>query len=160
MSTEDLVEKCLKRYVDGGIVPGEWIVYVLKSNIKNATYVGATNNCNRRLRQHNGILKNGGAKATTRYRPWRPIFIIKGFQDNHQALSFEWSLKHQRRVGCKKGGVEWRRKCLETLLNRPRWTSKSPESKDIPLQVFHFLDNTAFEEIPKHITVTNLPLFV
>ena len=41
-----------------------YIIYLLINTNNNRTYVGITNNPNRRLRQHNGELK-GGAKYTT-----------------------------------------------------------------------------------------------
>ena len=40
-----------------------YIVYLLKNSCNNFTYLGITNNSNRRIRQHNGIIK-GGAKYT------------------------------------------------------------------------------------------------
>jgi len=58
------------------------------------TYIGATIDKDRRINQHNGILV-GGAKATSK-RPgeWYRVCYVKGFQDSHQALSFEWHWKH------------------------------------------------------------------
>jgi predicted GIY-YIG superfamily endonuclease len=58
------------------------------------TYIGATLNPERRLRQHNGILV-GGAKATGR-RPgdWYRVCRITQFASFRAALSFEWHWKH------------------------------------------------------------------
>ena len=42
----------------------EWFVYLLENSFNNKTYLGITNNMDRRIKQHNGILK-GGAKYTT-----------------------------------------------------------------------------------------------
>lgn len=71
-------------------------VYVIKGEYKGKirTYVGCTNNLSRRLRQHNGFIK-GGAKHTTRARPWTLIAHIKGFSTYREALSFEWYLAHR-----------------------------------------------------------------
>lgn len=67
--------------------------YLLESEISNPTYVGFTVNPKRRIRQHNGELA-GGAKATTKCRPYRMICHISGFKTKRHALQFEWALKH------------------------------------------------------------------
>ncbi len=72
-----------------------WVVYCLATTKEPVcTYIGATVDRDRRLEQHNGILK-GGARATGR-RPgeWYRVCYVSGFIDNHQALSFEWHWKH------------------------------------------------------------------
>lgn len=67
--------------------------YVLKSQVRNILYIGYTCDFQRRLKQHNGVLA-GGAKKTSRWRPWDPIFLIYGFEDKNQALRFEYRLQH------------------------------------------------------------------
>lgn len=47
-----------------------YIVYALKSNIKNYIYVGMTNNLERRFGQHN----NGQVQSTKHYLPFNIIF--------------------------------------------------------------------------------------
>ena len=72
-----------------------WVVYCLATTSEPIhTYIGATIDRDRRLEQHNGILK-GGAKCTSK-RPgqWYRVCFVQGFADNHQALSFEWHWKH------------------------------------------------------------------
>ena len=68
-------------------------VYVLKSLTTNRAYVGYTVDFQRRLRQHNGEIA-GGAKKTSKDKPWTPVCIISGFTDNHCALRFEFRLQH------------------------------------------------------------------
>jgi len=47
-----------------------WLVYVLVSESGCGTYVGITTELERRLEQHNGAAP-GGARTTTRGRPWK-----------------------------------------------------------------------------------------
>ncbi len=66
--------------------------------MSNKTYVGYTNNPERRIRQHNGLIK-GGAKYTTRQHKseWKYLAIIASPEFTHQtALSFEWYVKHSK----------------------------------------------------------------
>ncbi|AYV76304.1 MAG: GIY-YIG nuclease [Terrestrivirus sp.] len=70
--------------------------YILRSVnplYPNNTYVGMTVNPTRRLRQHNGELV-GGAKATKTRQPYEMYCIISGFPTLHDALSYEWHIKH------------------------------------------------------------------
>jgi len=68
-------------------------IIVSKSH-NNYTYVGTTNNLEKRLDQHNGKLK-GGAKATKKYDDWEYYKIIE-FNDNKNAMRFEWYMKHYK----------------------------------------------------------------
>ena len=77
----------------------EWFVYCLATVEEPVnTYIGATVDVDRRLSQHNGE-KSGGAKATgvrggdVKGGEWYRVCYVQGFQDNHQALSFEWHWK-------------------------------------------------------------------
>jgi len=82
-----------------------------------ATYVGATVDPDRRLQQHQGILK-GGAKATAmrvaKGETWKRHCYLGPFE-KIEALRFEWRWKWLSR---KKSGnpVEKREKALEQLL--------------------------------------------
>ena len=74
-----------------------WYVYLLLNEANTRTYVGATINPDRRLRQHNKELV-GGAKATAGDH-WTRICLVKGFPDERAALQFEWTWKHLGRKG-------------------------------------------------------------
>ena len=50
-----------------------YCVYILKSEIKEKTYVGFTNNLERRIKEHN----SGKSKFTSKYIPWRVIYKEK-----------------------------------------------------------------------------------
>ena len=72
------------------------------------TYIGFTTHPQRRIRQHNGILKAGGARRTKRSgRPWTFVCVIHGFEDKITALQFEWAWQNVNKskafreaVGC------------------------------------------------------------
>jgi structure-specific endonuclease subunit SLX1 len=72
-----------------------WLCYIIYDTIGcRHTYVGATTNFVRRLRQHNGEIV-GGANGTHVARgDWRCICLITGFQSRGQTLQFEWAVKH------------------------------------------------------------------
>ena len=72
-----------------------WHCYFLFST-NGQTYIGATVDPDRRLRQHNGELV-GGARATTMRvgegQVWRRACLVSGFPDQRAALQFEWRWK-------------------------------------------------------------------
>ena len=74
-------------------------VYLLVSS-DNATYVGATVDIERRLRQHNKEIK-GGAHATgakvNKGETWERACHVAGFPDWQAALQFEWRWKQLSR---------------------------------------------------------------
>jgi structure-specific endonuclease subunit SLX1 len=91
----------------------DWYVYCLVSTDGKATYVGATVDPQRRLRQHNQELV-GGARATKRKDHW-DFYCYCGPFEKIRALQFEWRWKHLAR---KASGtpLERREKALEQLL--------------------------------------------
>ena len=72
-----------------------YFVYMLRSITKNKkkTYVGYTNNLQKRLIKHNS---NKGAKSTRGYK-WKIIFSKK-FLSKKQAMSYEYKLKKDRKM--------------------------------------------------------------
>ena len=103
-------------------------VYLLESS-DNATYVGATIDVNRRLRQHNKEIK-GGAHATgvkvDKGEIWHRVCYVKGFPDWTAALQFEWRWKQlSRKLPMKMLPIERRKLALEQLLALERPTTKA-----------------------------------
>jgi predicted GIY-YIG superfamily endonuclease len=90
-------------------------VYLLMSD--HHTYIGATCDPDRRLRQHNGVLK-GGARAT-RGKVWTRILYVSGFPTWSEALKFEWKWKRCGR------GINGRVRGLATLLSSGKSTASS-----------------------------------
>ncbi len=114
------------------------IVYVIRAQYKGRirTYIGYTNNFARRIRQHNGEI-SGGAKRTSKARPWELLFYTYGFKTHHEALSFEWYLGHRvipgmrrkkkSRAKCKQM-VSVNLRVKDTQLLIKKWEEKYPET--------------------------------
>ena len=103
-------------------------VYLLVSTSGN-TYVGATVDLNRRLRQPNKEIK-GGAHATgvkvAQGETWTRALHVSGFPDWQAALQFEWRFKHlSRKYPLKMNPLERRISALKDLLALERPTSKA-----------------------------------
>ncbi len=72
-------------------------VYLLATHDGKKTYVGATMDLDRRLRQHNGEIK-GGAHATSLVPAgWYRVCHVEGFPTWRSALQFEWRWKQLTR---------------------------------------------------------------
>ncbi len=103
-------------------------VYLLLSS-DNATYVGATIDLNRRLRQHNKEIK-GGAHATSskveKGENWVRACHVSGFPDWSSALQFEWRWKQlSRKLPQNMYPLERRMQALKQLLSLERPTTKA-----------------------------------
>lgn len=110
-------------------------VYLLVST-KGNTYVGATVDLNRRLRQHNKEIK-GGAHATgikvTQGETWVRAAHVSGFPDWQAALQFEWRWKHlSRKLSINMIPLERRIMALKMLLELPQSTSKAKPYSEWP----------------------------
>ena len=108
-------------------------VYLLVSTNGN-TYVGATVDLNRRLRQHNKEIK-GGAHATgikvAKGETWVRAAHVSGFPDWQAALQFEWRWKQlSRKYSLQIKPLERRLNALKELLSLERSTSKATPFKE------------------------------
>lgn len=92
----------------------EYYCYMLVNDGPN-TYIGITNDINKRIQQHNGLLR-GGAKYTRRANIWRYHMII-GMFTKGDALRFEWRWK-------KGSGLEGRSGRAQELLKMDEWNNK------------------------------------
>lgn len=108
-----------------------WHVYLLLNDAGTRTYVGATVDPDRRLRQHNREIV-GGARATAGDH-WRRVCLISGFPDERAALQLEWMWKHLTRKGGRAGDpVERRRAALAAMLASGRSSSGSTPFAEWP----------------------------
>jgi predicted GIY-YIG superfamily endonuclease len=103
-------------------------VYLLVSS-DGSTYVGATVDLERRLRQHNKEIK-GGAFATgskvNKGEIWTRAAHVSGFPDWQAALQFEWRWKQlSRKLPTQMLPLERRLKALKQLISLDRPTSKA-----------------------------------
>ena len=112
-------------------------VYLLLSS-DNSTYVGATVDLDRRLRQHNKEIK-GGATATgvkvAKGETWIRAAHVKGFPDWQAALQFEWRWKQISRkiaTNYKMKPLEKRMHALKQLINLERPTTKAKAYSEWP----------------------------
>lgn len=97
-----------------------YIVYFLINNSHNKTYIGITNNHERRIRQHNGEI-SGGARYTTAnkgtgewiYYGW--IVSKNNNFEKRRALSIEKKIKIRSRQ-CNGSSIEKRILAIDSLL--------------------------------------------
>lgn len=106
----------------------ESYVYLLVSS-DNSTYIGATVDLNRRLRQHNKEI-GGGAHATgikvSRGQIWTRAAHVAGFPSWTAALQFEWRWKQlSRKLSPRLFPLERRMIALKQLLSLEKPTTKS-----------------------------------
>lgn len=124
-------------------------VYFLIST-KGSTYIGATVNLERRLRQHNKEIK-GGAYATgskvSNGETWTRAVYVSGMPDWRTALQFEWRWKQlSRKYGSNMKPFERRMNALKNLLELDRPTTKAmPYSEWSEPPTIHF-ENDQIEE--------------
>lgn len=104
-----------------------FFVYLLLST-SGCTYIGATVDLERRLRQHNKEIK-GGAAATgqkvTKGETWERVVHIKGFPDWTAALQFEWRWKQISRQLKESVPIKRRLLALQRLISLDKPTTKA-----------------------------------
>ena len=130
-------------------------VYLLLSS-DNATYVGATVDLDRRLRQHNKELK-GGAHATgakvEKGETWIRAAHVKNFPDWQAALQFEWRWKQiSRKLPAKMLPLERRLTAVNMLLKMDRPTSKAKAYIEWPVAPELILEDGEAKTIYDKIT--------
>lgn len=119
-------------------------VYLLVSTNGN-TYVGATIDLDRRLRQHNKEIK-GGAHATgikvTQGEIWTRATHVSGFPNWQSALQFEWRWKQlSRKLPASMVPLKRRMVALKELLSLEKSTSKATPYSEWPEPPIIHLEN-------------------
>ena len=130
-------------------------VYLLESSDK-ATYVGATVDVDRRLRQHNKEIK-GGATATSirvlKGETWIRAAHVSGFPDWQAALQFEWRWKQlSRKLPAKMDPLTRRMKALKELLELERPTTKAKPYSEWPKPPEVIFGDDLAKEIYENLT--------
>lgn len=119
-------------------------VYLLESSITKSTYIGATVNLDKRLRQHNKEIVGGATATGNRVKngeTWDRVCYVEGFPTWNTALQFEWRWKQiSRKLDTKISPMERRMIALNKLVNLDRPTTKAIPYNEwaIPINiVFH-----------------------
>lgn len=122
-----------------------YYVYFIEST-DGSTYIGATVNLDKRIRQHNKDIK-GGATATSikvnQGEAWSYVCYVENFPTWNEALKFEWRWKQiSRQIQKSSPSInpkEKRLNALNRLLNLDKSTSKA-----IPYSEWEISPNTVF----------------
>ena len=106
-----------------------YVYLLLATPDRNATYVGATVDLERRLRQHNKEIKGGAVATSIKVEKgdiWIRAAYVQGFPDWQAALQFEWRWKQlSRKLPAKMDPLIRRMTALKELLNLERPTTKA-----------------------------------
>ena len=105
-----------------------YFVYLLLAS-DNSTYLGATIDLDRRLRQHNKEIKGGAfitGNKVLKGEIWIRVAHVVGFPDWQSALQFEWRWKQlSRKIDRSLKPLHRRMTALKQLLTLERPTSKA-----------------------------------
>ena len=128
-----------------------YVYLLLATPFRDATYVGATVDLERRLRQHNKEIK-GGAHATgiqvLKGCTWIRAAHISGFPDWQAALQFEWRFKQiTRKLPVKMKPLARRIMALKMLLALERPTSKAKAYSEWASQPTVVLEDEEAEQL-------------
>jgi predicted GIY-YIG superfamily endonuclease len=108
-------------------------VYLLVCS-DNSTYIGATVNLVRRLRQHNKEITGGATRTGSKVNKgmnWSRVCYISQFPDWQATLQFEWRWKHiSRQYSSKMFPLDRRMEALVQLLSLEQSTSKAIPFKE------------------------------
>ena len=130
-----------------------YFCYILqqKDKLNSLNYVGYTVNYNRRIRQHNGIIK-GGAFFTKNRGPWEFLVVMTcPSWDSIKAMQTEWLIKHPTRkrkiLKCFKG-AQGRINSLVEIFKR------IPEEEKIEMYVHPtYYDQAVNLNLPKNVSL-------
>lgn len=93
------------------------------------TYIGATVDLDRRLRQHNNEIKGGAKRTTTKSiknKNWKRVCYVSQFPDWSATLQFEWRWKQlSRKYPSNMNPLERRIRALQSLLSLSRSTNNA-----------------------------------
>ena len=136
-----------------------WFCYFLECSDKN-TYIGATVDVDRRLRQHNSEIKGGARRTTARSAggilKWQRILYLSGFSSSQEALKFEWRWKYFSRKSSAKTPMERR---IEGLSHTLKFKQFGPQliihvEQSCPAEVILKLQEAA--ELSEHINAVSV----
>jgi predicted GIY-YIG superfamily endonuclease len=129
-------------------------VYLLVST-DNCTYIGATVDLDRRLRQHNKEIKGGAFQTSAKVLKgeiWLRAAYVSGFPDWKAALQFEWRWKQlSRKVSITRNPLEKRLIALKQLLSLDSSTTKA-----VPFSDWMLKPEIYFESQEAEIIYNNL----
>jgi predicted GIY-YIG superfamily endonuclease len=104
-------------------------VYLLLCTDNRNTYVGATMDIHRRLRQHNGEISGGSVYTKKAPAGWEIYFLMTGFPDHQNTLSCEWRIKHtegkpRSQRPPQHRGTKGRIVAMNDILQLEKWTQQ------------------------------------
>jgi structure-specific endonuclease subunit SLX1 len=108
-----------------------YYVYFIQST-NGSTYIGATIDLDKRIRQHNKEIKGGATATSVKVslgEVWSYVCYVENFPSWNEALKFEWRWKQiSRKIqksNPRQNPTEKRLEALKTLLELDRPTSKA-----------------------------------
>lgn len=117
------------------MIKNDYCVYLLKSETSNKTYIGYTVDIVRRIMQHNGIIKHGGAKRTRLHRPWSIVLYVSGFPYERTAMQYEFCIQHIKKYK-RTSGIVNKMKIMKALLKQERICSTAIPNSDFKRIIF------------------------